>query len=80
MSKDYPTEVCGDCGRLANNMTCLKKYGQLAYEEAYGCSTLHTAVCDICGQRKYVTEPRDYFYPDERAFRYLKRYLAKGKL
>lgn len=26
--KDYPNNVCIDCGVEANRLTCLKKYGQ----------------------------------------------------
>jgi len=41
--------VCSDCG---------KKYGYVAT----GCSTFHVDTCDVCGEEKPCTEPRDYGY------------------
>jgi hypothetical protein len=37
-------------------------------------------VCDVCGILKTVTSPRDFYYPDIRAFNYLRRYISKGRI
>lgn len=64
MSKDYPIDVCSDCGIEANRLTCLKKYGEEPKKKSFDVSTFHTGTCDVCGETKAVTEPRDFFYPD----------------
>lgn len=45
--KPYPTWICFDCG---------KKYGR----HQGGICTVHLGICDVCGQEKPVTEPRDF--------------------
>ena len=45
---DYPAWVCADCGA---------KYGR---RECNPHATWHPDTCGICGERKPVTEPRDY--------------------
>lgn len=72
--------LCSDCGRTANNMTCIKKYGQAAKQEAFSVSTMRKGTCCVCGQVKHVTEQRDFFYPDARALKLLRQYLTKGKI
>lgn len=57
-------EVCDSCGIEANRLTCLKKYGQEPLKEKFSVSTYHVGRCQACGKRKWVTEIRDYFYPD----------------
>ncbi len=47
---NYPTWVCHGCAI---------KYGGNAPSMA----TYHDNICDICGELKSVTEPRDYGYP-----------------
>jgi hypothetical protein len=80
MSKNQPfTFICSDCGRTANDMTCIRRYGSRAKQASFRISTMHQAVCDICGETKDVTELRDFFYPSERAMLYLKNYLTQGK-
>ena len=50
--KPYPVWVCSDCGKKAS------KKGQMEF------STWHIGDCGVCGEGgKYVTEPRDFFYP-----------------
>ena len=54
--KPYPNWVCKDCGRKASG------------GKQYSCSTWNMAFpCGVCGRGKedgvYVTEPRDFFYP-----------------
>lgn len=61
---DYPMWVCRECGLEANRLTCLKKYGAEPLKAAFDVSTFHDGVCGACGEKKAVTEPRDYFYPD----------------
>ena len=55
--------VCMGCGCLANGLTCLKKYGELPKQYCFEISTYHTGKCDVCGNKTYVTEKRDFFYP-----------------
>jgi len=52
--KDFsqPAWVCSDCGN---------KYG---YHEC-GIATWHEDTCGVCGQKKIVTEPRDFGYLKE---------------
>jgi len=58
MTKDYPEFICFDCG---------KKYGN--NPDSNHICTVHEGICWICGQKKPVTEPRD--------FGHLKREWAK---
>lgn len=44
---DYPSFVCCECGM---------RYGR---RKPIG-ATWHSGKCDICGQRKPVTQPRDF--------------------
>lgn len=79
MSKWYPSQACSPCGITANQLTCLKKYGERPLKNASEVSTMHKGFCYICERDdQYVTEMRDYFYPDIRAIRYIKNYLLKG--
>ena len=50
----YPHWVCLDCvfGRCRG-----RKNGQ-------GVSTWHQGKCDVCGETKFVTEARDFGYPE----------------
>jgi len=41
--------VCQDCGN---------KYAKRQYD----ISTWHSGICDICGEKKAVTEARDFYY------------------
>jgi rRNA maturation protein Nop10 len=45
----YPAWVCFPCGR---------KYGR-GMPAGHLC-TVHTDICDICGEETSVTEPRDF--------------------
>jgi hypothetical protein len=45
----YPRWICLDCGN---------KYGR----RAGGVCTMHVGKCDVCGEEKSVTEPRDFGY------------------
>lgn len=56
--------VCAECGISANVLTCLKKYGMPPKKLAFDVSTSHEGKCDYCGETKYVTQVRDFFYPD----------------
>ncbi len=56
--------VCSNCGIKANRLTCLKKYGEEPKQEAYSVSTFHRGICDWCKEEKYITQTRDFFYPD----------------
>ena len=69
--------LCNDCGTIANNLTCLKKYQRKADKECFEISTVHLGVCYCCGNKKQVTESRDFFYPDEKAIKLIKKYLIK---
>ena len=54
--KPYPGWVCLDCGNNASEKAGNKP-------TAFSCSTIHYGICDVCGEKKAVTEPRDFFYP-----------------
>lgn len=49
--------VCMECGKHA--MTLPENKGK----SQYSISTWHVSTCDVCGERKPVTEPRDFMYP-----------------
>ena len=54
--KPYPAWVCLDCGdkaseKAGNNPLC------------FICSTIHLGICGVCGEKKAVTKPRNFFYP-----------------
>lgn len=51
----YPDWVCADCAK------------PVAKRFPSGDSTSHEGTCDVCGQKKSVTQPRDYGYPDFRS-------------
>lgn len=52
----YPTWICIDCGELLGKWFASGKYtGPFNL-----CSTMHTGICDVCKQKKTVTEPRDF--------------------
>lgn len=51
--REYPTWVCQECATAAGGHV---KLGQI--------STWHLGKCDICDEKKDVTEPRDFGYPD----------------
>lgn len=46
---DYPTWVCLDCGLKLGKGRATKS-----------CTTWHMAVCNVCGKKTAVTEPRDF--------------------
>ena len=62
--KNYPTKVCDKCGKEANRLTCIKKYGKEPLKAKSTYSTYHVAECEVCHTVTEVTEPRDFFYPD----------------
>jgi hypothetical protein len=48
--KKYPDWICNSCGSL---------YGKRPDGNPYG-ATYHLDACDICGEEREVTEPRDF--------------------
>lgn len=56
--------VGSECGRLANYVTCMARYGHPPKKEAYDVSTMSKGVCEYCGRETYITEERDFFYPN----------------
>lgn len=63
-SKDI-YHVCSRCGTMAHVATDLAK--GVPFERIKPCyevSTFHWGLCDCCGLDTYVTEVRDFFYPD----------------
>ena len=50
----YPDWVCHDCG--------IKARGRPLAE--WACPTWHMGRCDVCGEIKEVTEPRDFNFPE----------------
>lgn len=59
--KPYPTWICNDCG----NKAC---YSQHRHPSLM--STYHIGICDVCGEKTFVTEPRDFGYPKFRGHKY----------
>lgn len=59
-----PCNICYECGVAANVLTCFKKYGKRPERLSFATSTYHVDICDVCGERKDCTEPRDFFHPD----------------
>ncbi len=47
VKNNYPEWICADCGAKHGNRT-------------QGVATWHEGTCGICGEKKPVTEPRDY--------------------
>jgi hypothetical protein len=50
MKPDYPAWVCLDCGA---------RYGYRGATDGH-IMTMHIGTCDICGEERAVTEPRDF--------------------
>ena len=50
--KKYPNWICQECGSKASK------------GKQFDVSTWHEGKCDVCGETKEVTEPRDFFYPE----------------
>jgi hypothetical protein len=57
-------QVCSECGIECNRVTCIKKYGAEPLKKCFDISTYHKGICDWCKKEKYITEVRDFFYPD----------------
>ena len=66
--------ACDACGLEANRRTCFKRFGQEPKMRKFILSTYHIGMCDSCGEKKSVTEARDFFYPD---FDLLKEDISK---
>lgn len=49
--------VCVACGQKALKLKVNKGKKQ------FDLSTFHMNTCDVCKQKKYVTEKRDFMYP-----------------
>lgn len=64
LADDGIHNVCAPCGISANVLTCLKKFGRRPHKLSFSVSTVHTGICDACGEKTNVTEVRDFFYPD----------------
>lgn len=85
-SKFYqPHWVCEDCGRKAHELTYGNKFEDPKTGEVkrqMGMSTWHEGKCQACGEVKYVTERRDFFYPNfhPKNFPYIAQGLASGRI
>lgn len=53
----YPEWVCLDCGSEA------LKHPANADKKIFEYSTWHEGICEVCGQKKTITQPRDFGYP-----------------
>ncbi len=71
-------QVCYECGVAANVLTCLEKYGKIPKQLKSTVSTFHEDVCDICHDRKGVTETRDFYYPDFSLIEKVAKFLQDG--
>lgn len=56
--------VCSECGGLANYVTCMAKYGHPPKKDKREIMTFSVGRCEYCGRVTYVTEERDFFYPN----------------
>ena len=80
MTKSLQGDVCAPCGIAANVLTCLKKYHDRPRELAFECSTWHEAKCAACGKKAWVTEQRDFFYPDFTLLQRAKKGISLARL
>lgn len=71
--------VCADCGFVANHLMCLKRYGARSIKPAFDVSTVKQGKCECCDKEGTVVPVRDFFYPPDRAFNYIRRYILTGK-
>lgn len=55
---------CFECGKLANYVTCMARYGRPPLKSSFDVSTVSKGKCHYCGRETDITEPRDFFYPD----------------
>ena len=60
--KPYPVWVCHDCGIAAMTKTDLKKRKSFI-------ATYHMGICEVCNEKRAVTEPRDYGHPKFKGFK-----------
>ena len=68
--KKYPDWICTDCG---------EKVQRIMLRRAL-IATFHIGRCDICGETKPVTQPRDYGWPSPYKIALLKKQLMKDFL
>lgn len=74
------TQVCIDCGFVANHLTMLKRYGAKSIQPVNpGSFGVWEGECGCCGETKVVTSIRDFYYPAQRALKFVKNYITKGK-
>lgn len=64
-NKEYPSQVCRECGLYAHIRTYGDDFGD---RRQFQLSTWHLGVCDVCEVEKNVTEPRDFFHPNFKGF------------
>ncbi len=57
-------KICEQCGLAANYLTCMVRYGTPPKSPMFGVSTWHEAKCDSCKRVVWVTEARDFYYPN----------------
>lgn len=78
MTTNEFTNLCFDCGFVANHLTMLKRHGARSVKPVFDLSTTRNGVCDICYKCKAVAPLRDFFYPSERSMRFVRQYITKG--
>ena len=74
MEKDYPGTVCLECLQEAWEDT--KKFEGRTGEWS-GAYSVYVVECDVCGDIKECTEPRDAGYP---TFKYVNQRLRAKKI
>jgi len=74
MEENYPKTVCLECLQEAWEDT--KKY-QGRVGQWSGAYSVYVVECDVCGDVKECTEPRDAGYP---TFKYVKQRLRSKKI
>jgi hypothetical protein len=70
---------CSSCGLEANRLTCLKKYGSEPKKKCFDVSTFHEGICDCCGKKGWITQTRDFFFPDFSLLKSLKEKINDKK-
>lgn len=60
--KPYPVWVCHDCGISAMPEAARKR-------RTLWVMTFHLGTCEVCGEKRAVTEPRDYGHPKFKGFK-----------
>lgn len=65
---NYPYWVCRECGLKASKGKCAS------------ISAWHMGICEVCGEKKLITEPKDFFYPKFKRMKKKQKKEENGKI